>query len=118
MRRTRWLALGLCLLLGLAGCAAPHTQIPLQTPMPTLSPTPEPTPTPTPAQQLGNDTLAQAPSYSTYALPLDLRSGESFSTALYKLVMDAAAAGETEVSLEGVNAVSYTHLTLPTTSRV
>lgn len=106
MRRTRWLALGLCLLLGLAGCAAPHTQIPLQTPMPTLSPTPEPTPTPTPAQQLGNDTLAQAPSYSTYALPLDLRSGESFSTALYKLVMDAAAAGEKEVSLEGVNATA------------
>lgn len=103
MKAFRLILFLLCALLCLSGCAAPHAQIALQTPMPTIAPTPEPVVTPAPLQQRGNDTLAAPVTYSAYALPLSLRSGASFSTALYKMVLDAAAAGESQVSLDGLS---------------
>lgn len=98
MKAIRWAALFLCLAIGLCGCVAPHTQIPLPTPMPTLKPTAVPVQT-AEGQWMGVDSLSSPVSYNPYALPMSLRAGESFSTALYKQILDAAAAGEKEISL-------------------
>lgn len=98
MKKALAAVLAACILL-LAGCAAPHAPIALQTPMPTLEPTPLPTATPAPLPQTIFDTVAPHASYSRYVLPASLRAVDTFSTALYKMVVDAASAGEATVDL-------------------
>lgn len=99
------ISIGLALLLGLLGltaCSAPHTSAPLQTPMPMPTAT---IPPETPQPSFVEDSLAQSASYNRYALPQSLRSGEGFSTALYKQIVDASLTGEASVQVD-VNQVS------------
>ncbi|MDR2513947.1 MAG: hypothetical protein LBD02_01920 [Christensenellaceae bacterium] len=96
-RAASLLALGILSLALLMGCAAPYTELPLQTPMPMV--TPEPTPEPV----LPSDSSVEIAAYDRGALPLSLKT-ESFPGELYEKMLAAASAGEEELDLSAENA--------------